>query len=227
MDTTRLALTAVPAALLLATSAVPTQAATVVTFTYTQSFGAVAPDGPAPYATATFDDGGVEGAVTLTMQVAPTVGEADVTQMYFNLDPSLDPTLLSFTRDSGTGPSAANTDILTGVDAFRAGGGGFYDILFDFAPPPGRNSLRFNAGESLTYMITGSGITADSFSVFETPGPGRGNPGPFHSVAKFQSTGFNQSGGDWVGATPVPAAFWLFGSGLLGMIGFARRKKAA
>ena len=25
---------------------------------------------------------------------------------------------------------------------------------------------------------------------------------------------------------PVPAAFWLFGSGLIGLIGFARRKKA-
>jgi hypothetical protein len=28
-------------------------------------------------------------------------------------------------------------------------------------------------------------------------------------------------------AVPVPAAVWLFGSGLLGMIGVARRKKAA
>jgi hypothetical protein len=30
-----------------------------------------------------------------------------------------------------------------------------------------------------------------------------------------------------VGAVPVPAAVWLFGSGLLGLIGVARRKKAA
>lgn len=28
-------------------------------------------------------------------------------------------------------------------------------------------------------------------------------------------------------AVPVPAAVWLFGSGLLGLIGIARRKKAA
>jgi hypothetical protein len=26
---------------------------------------------------------------------------------------------------------------------------------------------------------------------------------------------------------PIPAAIWLFGSGLLGMVGIARRKKAA
>jgi len=27
-----------------------------------------------------------------------------------------------------------------------------------------------------------------------------------------------------VGAVPIPAAVWLFGSGLLGLVGFARRK---
>ncbi len=30
-----------------------------------------------------------------------------------------------------------------------------------------------------------------------------------------------------VGAVPVPAAVWLFGSGILGLIGFSKRKKAA
>ena len=30
-----------------------------------------------------------------------------------------------------------------------------------------------------------------------------------------------------VAAVPVPAAVWLFGSGLLGLVGIARRKKKA
>ena len=30
-----------------------------------------------------------------------------------------------------------------------------------------------------------------------------------------------------IAAVPVPAAVWLFGSGLLGLVGVARRKKAA
>lgn len=37
------------------------------------------------------------------------------------------------------------------------------------------------------------------------------------------SMGFNYS----ISAIPLPPALWLFGSGLLGLVGIARRKKAA
>jgi hypothetical protein len=34
--------------------------------------------------------------------------------------------------------------------------------------------------------------------------------------------------GDWVGSViPVPAAFWLFGTALIGLVGFGKRRKAA
>ena len=82
--------------------------AATVTFSYDQSFGAVPALGPAPYATASFMDTGVD-TVTLEMQVASTVGAADVTGMYFNLDSALDPTSLTFTRIGGTGPTAGQT----------------------------------------------------------------------------------------------------------------------
>lgn len=193
--------------------------AATVTFNYTDSFGAVTPDGPAPYATATFTDTGVD-EVTLTMTVADTVGLADVTLMFFNLDPSMDATALSFTFVGGDGPEAVN--ILTGTDAFKADGDGLYDILFDFPPPPGQQAGRFNAGEEVVYTITGSGLTADDFNFFATPD---GVQGPYLSVARFQDTGPSQEGSDWVGAVPVPAAVWLFGSGLLGLVGVARRKR--
>lgn len=211
-------------ALLAATASLPTQAA-AITFNYTESFGTEPPVGPSPYATSEIVDSGVD-TVTLTMQVSGFVGAADVTGMYFNLDPALDPTLLTFTRLGGTGPTAADTTILTGVDAYRADGDGFYDILFDFPPPPGGDLARFNSGESLIYEISMPGLSAASFNFFGAPGPGAGNPGPFLSVARFQETGPLQDGSDWVGAVPVPAAVWLFGSGLLGLVGLARRRSA-
>ena len=196
--------------------------AAVVTFDYTESFGAVPPGGSPPWATATFDDGGTAGSVMLTMDVLATIG--DVTGMYFNLVDDSQATLdgLSFTFDgvASTGPEANSVSV--GTNNFRADGDGFYDILFDFPPPPG--NVRFGPGEQVVYTITGTGLTALDFNVFGEPGPGAGNPGPFLSVARFQST--PGGGSDWVGAVPVPAAVWLFGSGLLGLVGVARRKRA-
>jgi hypothetical protein len=193
--------------------------AATVTFSYTENFTPVPPEGPAPYALAIFDDGGATGTITLTMSVAATVGTADITALYFNLNPALDPTLLSFTRTGGDGPSASDTVILTGIDAFRAGGDGFYDILFDFPPAPGGDTARFNAGEFLVYEISMPGLTAGSFNYAGLAGPGTGNPGPFLSVARFQQRG------NFVGAVPVPTTVWLFASGLLGLIGIANRKR--
>ncbi|MDX2457931.1 MAG: hypothetical protein QNL87_10525, partial [Gammaproteobacteria bacterium] len=193
------------ATLLAAVAASPLQAASV-TFNYDQSFGAVSPDGPAPWATATFDDSGGAGSVTLTMSVAGTVGGADVTGMYFNLLDDSQATLdgLSFIfGGSSTGPAANSVSAVT--NNFQADGDGIYDILFDF-PPPGN---RFGPGEQVVYTITDTAmtITAADFNVFGEPGPGAGNPGPFLSVARFQST--PGGGSDWVGAVPVPAAVWL------------------
>ncbi len=199
--------------------------AAIITLEYDTSFGAVAPDGAAPWATAIFDDGGTAGSVTLTMSVASTVGDADLRSLYFNLDSLLDPTALSFNRTGGTGPSSLDTGISTGVDSFKAGGDGFYDILFDFPTSnQGGGSKRFNAGEGLTYEISGIGsLTANDFNFLSSPS---GGAGPFRSAGQFLSTGPLGEDSDWVGvsAVPVPAAVWLFGSGLLAFAGVARRK---
>ena len=196
--------------------------AATVTFNYTESFGAVSPDGPAPWATSVIEDI-AQDTVRLTMSVADTVGQAVLTGMYFSLVDDSQSTLdgLDFTYVSGSGPAASQ--VLATTDGFMADGDGSYDILFDFPPPPGPPSFGF--GDTVVYEITGGGLDALDFNVFGTPGPG-GNPGPFLSVARFQSTGPSGGDSDWVGAVPVPAAVWLFGSGLLGLVGVARRKKA-
>jgi hypothetical protein len=44
-------------------------------------------------------------------------------------------------------------------------------------------------------------------------------------VSQCTDTGTGTDACPTVAAVPVPAAVWLFGSGLLGLVGIARRKK--
>lgn len=50
--------------------------------------------------------------------------------------------------------------------------------------------------------------------------------GTVPGLSTFQDSNWNYVQWDEVSAVPLPAAAWLFGSGLLGLIGMARRKKA-
>ena len=57
---------------------------------------------------------------------------------------------------------------------------------------------------------------------------GFGSVTPFNGVVAYFDIGSGNSlhvTGYSVSSVPVPAAIWLFGSGLIGLIGFARRKK--
>ena len=51
-------------------------------------------------------------------------------------------------------------------------------------------------------------------------------PGYVHAQREVRSGTVTIATADTGSAVPVPAAVWLFGSGLLGLIGMARRKKA-
>lgn len=203
----------------------------MVTLDFDIRFGEVAPTGGAPWLQAVFDDDtGDASTVSLSITALGSLGAADVTELYFNLNPALDPTTLNITFNSITGgatPAIGAILPATGIDAFMADGDGIYDIRLDLPPPPGDNSLLFNAGETLVLDIerTGGGsLTAADFYYLSAPGPGEDNPGPFLAAAHLQSTGADLMGSDWVAAVPIPAAIWLFASSL-GMLGFATRRR--
>ena len=144
---------------------------------------------PTGFLTATFTDT-IDG-VELTLS-SSLVDSEFVSTWLFNLDPSLDPTALNFMKVGSSG-SFDDPVITTGVNAFRAGGDGQYDILFSFDV---MEDGRFGAGDEVTYLITSSEmISAISFDVFSAPSGGRG---PLLSAAHIQGVGMAGSGSGWI-----------------------------
>jgi len=91
---------------------------------------------------------------------------------------------------------------------------------------------------------TGDSFTSDASAVFSEAGENGGHKRVFIRTQDFMGKGFasltsgtqydnaNEGEGhmlvvsESISTVPVPAAVWLFGSGLIGLVGFARRKKA-
>ena len=110
------------------------------------------------------------------------------------------------------------TDMFTITDA-----GNYKAILTDFEFPVPMIADGMNvttATESL-----GSLLAPGSFTFDAVPGEYFVS---FFGFADASAPSLGQYGIEisQIAAVPVPAAVWLFGSGLLGLIGIARRKKA-
>jgi hypothetical protein len=76
-------------------------------------------------------------------------------------------------------------------------------------------------------VFSGAGVDTKSAELLAALGAPIDTPFEFFAFS-LQSVNGNVTSTDIINtAVPVPAAVWLFGSGLLGMVGIARRKKAA
>jgi len=119
-------------------------------------------------------------------------------------------------------------DVLSGTNLYYdTNGNGVYDLGID--------TYRADIGSAIPYSDTLTGPLPAFF------GGGGGGPapmaatvnsiglttGPFPGIKGYFDIGTGNSIHiTSVSAVPVPAAVWLFGSGLLGLIGVARRKAA-
>jgi len=162
--------------------------------------------------------------VRLTLSTSGLVDAETVAFWYFNFDPALDPTQITFTAVNNA--DSIPNSITGGADAFMADGSGMYDILFDFPPPPGSAAARFSAGESVVYDLSyTSPIDVSDFDFFSTGG---GN-GAFLSAAQVMRIGPLDDGSGYVGAVPEPEtyAMMLAGLGLMGFVARRRRRQGA
>ena len=172
-------------------------------------FNGTAPSSPAPRLTVAFED--VAGGVQVTITSSLEVSSEFLGQVGFNV------------MGGGTASlSPGSMEVLSGAFVMPTFGSGVmlgtgsisYDILltFDNAPP----ADRFNGTvDAVRFLLTGVNVT-DNFTGIQHGGIAahvQGIPLP--------------DGGTTSGAitTPIPAAVWLLGSGLLGLVAIRRRMK--
>jgi hypothetical protein len=108
--------------------------------------------------------------------------------------------------------------------------GGTFSIVFSF--PQSSGPHRFQAEEYGNYLLTGAGLTVESFDAYSEP---TGNNPPFKSYAHLQGQGgnakiydnapeYDSADNEYAGANvPEPGVTLLIGSGLLGFGLLARR----
>ncbi len=212
------------AALALAGAAGPLTAGTVVFDSSFEYSSGTAPAGAPPWLRATFDDGGKSGSVTLTFAAQNLVGSEFVSNLYFNLDPTLDPAQLVFGSITKVG-AFDDPAITAGVNAFKAGPDGKFDLQFAFATSgAGGGSHRFGAGESMSLTISGiASLVANSFDFLSSPD---GPIGPFPTAAHVQSIGRDGTGSGWV-TVPEPTGLALAGFGAAVLAGGCWRRRKA
>ena len=179
--------------------------ASALTFQLNTEFsGGQAPAGPPPWLTATFTQNGANH-VTLTLSAAGLTNSENVKEWDFNVTDAFVNNLV-FTNEAKSG-SFDTPGILQGLNAFKADGDGKYDIEFGFTPGGVVNSV-FGAGETDTWDISATGLTANDFNLLSAPDGGHG---PFLTAAHVQNTtGAGTGGSGWICPTiPEPSAMLL------------------
>ena len=188
---------------------------------FSSVFSGTGPGGSAPWVTATYTD--VAGGVQLDIQATGLSTPEGLHSVYFNLDPALSPTSVSFTHTGGELATVGR-----GTNAYKADGDGRYDFLLDF----GTGGSAMQGGEFSRYRLSGPAtLTVASFNFLSQPSGGHG---PFLAAAHVQGTGAGGLDSGWVSASvtgggpvsqvPLPPALGLLGSALGVMLVRFRKK---
>jgi hypothetical protein len=157
-------------------------------------FSGNTPDGTGPWLNVTFEDSGAN-QVLMTVTSLLTGTSQFISQLYFNLDPAIDPTSITESGKAVDSGSFTLPTLSKGTNAFQADGDGKYDLLYDFSTAAGG---RFNNSDVMTVTLSATGLTASSFNFLSNPA---GGSGPFYIAAHLQ--GISGGGSSWI-TTPEP-----------------------
>jgi hypothetical protein len=199
----------------------PAADAGILTFEYSYTYVGATPQGPTPWLKATFEDEGANVKLRLEANgLQPS--SAFVTKFLFNLDPSLNPSLLGATWTEGSVPLddwAAGTNSQKGPD-------NKFDVVFQFETGNSSDD-RLDGSDYVSLRLTYGGAGAFSAQSFNFPALHLGTPTGLPTLAHIQGIPVENSDSDsgWVTSVPEPGTLLLLGSGVLGPAGFARRRR--
>jgi hypothetical protein len=207
--------------------------AEVITFGSNYEFSggiATPPASPTtPWLTTMFADNGLN-SVLLTLAAPNLVGIEFVSAWYLNLEPDLNVASLVFGAPIINAGDFSNPSIYRLTDGYKANGDGFFDIRLDFANSDGIES-RFTAGDSVSFIVTGAGLTANSFKARSEELNAPEYIGLYHaqhvqSIAPLNTSGW-VSGPEITDIVPEPGSI-LAALSILGPAGliFRRRQMA-
>lgn len=174
-----------------------TSARADISFVLDQEFsGADTPSGPV---NVLIEDQGDD--VKLTVSNGFSSASEFIAELYLNF--TGDATALSFSAPTVVGTLGPQT-ISTGSDDFKADGDGFFDILigFDNAPP----ADRFGQGESISWVISSTGVNLDSTQFLALSAGGGNSPDGLYAAAHVQGIGADGEGSGWV-TVPEPSTY--------------------
>jgi hypothetical protein len=184
-----------------------------------------------------------------------TVPES-IDQWYFNFDDSKSVGNLGAAIQP-VDPTTGGTTYTTGINSLKADGGGFFDFGFLFGGSDPFESgdvmtilLTYTGGDITVadfndFSANWDNPTNTDDGMSQWGGDSNRHQSAAHikNIADTGEGGFcdgstpaltGPCGSGWLGgggvppsAIPVPAAVWLFGSGLLGLVGVARRRKSS
>jgi hypothetical protein len=162
--------------------------------------------------TAKFEDDGAN-KVKLTLNANLQAGYY-IQEVAFNVNPSLNLVSLTIAESSKLGTYLNSSSYAE--DKKKLNGGGDitkgFDVLLGFPTANNDVTNRFSDTDWIVLNITGTGITEGSFDFLNT-----------YKTANVAAKIAGNCLSAEVSNVPIPAAAWLFGSGLLGLVGIRRR----
>jgi hypothetical protein len=138
-------------------------------FQFTNVFAGPQPDSPPSWVSSLFSDV-KPGTVQITMSANGLADGNFLSALFFNLDPSLKPSKLTFTYVGGSGGFTLPT-ISTGANAFKADDQGKFDIYLAFSQ---RTGSEFTGNDYVIYDVTSSAfnLTASDFDCLSSAAGG-------------------------------------------------------